>query len=305
MRVGRTIIEAGKGLSRNLSMATSVVLVTFVSLLFIGSSALLQEQITQLRGEWYGKVEISAFMCPAYSANPKCAKKEATQAQIDAVENSLRQEPLNDYVASYEFETKAQAYKNFMKLYGDQTIGRNATEEMMPVSFRIKLVDVEKYDAVMEELGGKEGVDRVVDIRDTLDPLIVVINRASWITGGLAAIMALAAVLLIGTTIRLSAMSRAKEVRIMRMVGASNMFVQMPFILEGLIATLIGALGASVALWLGVHYIVDRWLAESVSFTTAFVSSDDVLGLVPWLILFAFPLAILSSVVSLSKYTKV
>ncbi|WP_194949825.1 permease-like cell division protein FtsX [Actinomyces trachealis] len=305
MRLRRIITEASKGLARNLSMTVSVILVAFVSLLFVGSSALLQQQIGVMKGEWYDKVEVSVFMCPAYSATSRCAQGEATQEQIDATEALLKSDTLKPYVASYQIESKAEAYKNFMKAYGDHKIGRNATEDMMPVSFRIKLVDVEKYQAVAEQFSGREGVDRVVDMRETLEPLVVVINRASWITAGLAGIMSIAAVLLISTTIRLSALSRAKEVRIMRMVGASNLFVQMPFVLEGAIAALLGAVGAIGALWLGVHYIVDRWLADSISFTTAFISTADVLSLAPWLLAAAIVLATCSSVVSLSKYTKV
>lgn len=305
MRLRRMLSEAGKGLGRNLSMTVSVVLVAFVSLLFVGSSALLQQQIGVMKGEWYDKVEVSVFMCPSLSATPRCAQGEATPEQLAATEALLGSETLKPYVESYEMETKAEAYKNFMKAYGEHKIGRNATEDMMPVSFRIKLVDVEKYQVVAEQFSGRDGVDRVVDMRETLEPLVVVINRASWITAGLAVLMGVAAVLLISTTIRLSALSRAKEVRIMRMVGASNLFVQMPFVLEGAIAALVGAAGAIAALWLGVHYIVDRWLADSISFTTAFISAADVVRLAPWLLLAALALATLSSVVSLSKYTKV
>ena len=83
----------------------------------------------------------------------------------------------------------------------------------------IKLVDAEKYQVVAEQLTGRDGVQRVVDQRKTLETFFLVMNRASWITGGLAAIMAVAAVLLISTTIRLSAMSRSKETEIMRLVG--------------------------------------------------------------------------------------
>lgn len=91
----------------------------------------------------------------------------------------------------------------------------------------------------------------------------------------------------------------------MRLVGASNLFIQLPFMLEGALAALLGALAAVGALWAGVHYIVDGWLASSINFTTAFVSTGDVLRLAPWLLLAAIVLAAASSSFSLSKYTKV
>lgn len=305
MRFRLITAETFKGLSRNVAMTISVILVSFVSLLFVGSAALLQSQISTMKGDWYDKVEVTVYMCPPSSARAECAAGEATQAQIDAVEQLVSSEALSPYVKEYTIESKAEAYARFMKAYGNSSIGRTATEEMMPVSFRIKLNDPEKYQVVDEQFTGRDGVERVVDQRSTLDPLFLVMNRATWITGGLAAIMALAAVLLISTTIRLSAMSRSKETSIMRLVGASNLFIQLPFILEGVIAALIGALMAIGALWLGVYYIVEHWLGRSVTFTTAFIRTSEVLYIAPWLILAAVALAAISSAASLSKYTRV
>ena len=310
MRFRFILSETFKGLTRNLAMTVSVILVAFISLLFVGASALLQQQITTMKGDWYDKVEVSVYMCPASSgaasSGTGCPGGEATQKQIDAVEALINSDALRPYVKSYTFESKAEAYAKFKEVYGDRSIGRSATEEMMPVSFRIKLVDAEKYQVVAEQLTGREGVQRVVDQRKTLETFFLVMNRASWITGGLAAIMAVAAVLLISTTIRLSAMSRSKETEIMRLVGASNLFIQLPFMLEGAIAALIGALAAVGSLWVGVHYIVDGWLAQSLTFiNTAFISSRHVLVLAPWLLLAAVVLAAISSSFSLSKYTRV
>lgn len=305
MRFRFILSETAKGLTRNLAMTVSVILVAFVSLLFVGASALLQTQISTMKGDWYDKVEVSVYMCPPSSAEAACADGEATQEQIDAVEALITSDALKPYVKSYTLETKAEAYANFMKAYGNTKIGRNATEDMMPVSFRIKLVDAEKYQVVAEQFDGRSGVERVVDQRATLEPLFLVMNRASWITGGLAAIMAITAVLLISTTIRLSAMSRSRETGIMRLVGASNLFIQLPFMLEGAIAALIGAIGAVAALWVGVHYIIQDWLAGSITFTTAFIGTGDVLRLAPWLLLVAIVLAAASSAFSLSKYTRV
>ena len=305
MRFRFIVSETGKGLARNFAMSVSVVLVSFVSLLFVGASALLQTQISTMKGDWYDKVEVSVYMCPAASSASTCSGGEATQEQIDAVESLINSDALKPYVKSYTVESKAEAYDNFMKAYGGSRIGRNATESMMPVSFRIKLVDAEKYQVVVEQLTGRDGVERVHDQRKTLEPFFLVMNRASWITAGLAAIMGLTAVLLITTTIRLSAMSRSKETEIMRLVGASNFFIQLPFMLEGVIAALSGALAAVGTLWAGVHFLVQRWLAASIACTTAFINAGDVMRLAPWLILTAVVLAAVSSSFSLSKYTRV
>ena len=306
MRIRFILSETFKGLSRNLAMTVSVILVAFVSLLFVGASALLQEQISTMKGDWYDKVEVSVYMCPASSSGAACPEGEATQEQIDAVEGLLNSDALKPYVKSYTFESKAEAYAKFKEVYGNRPIGRNATEDMMPVSFRIKLNDAEKYQVVAEQLTGRDGVERVRNQREALESFFLVMNRATWITGGLAAVMAVAAVLLITTTIRLSAMSRSKETEIMRLVGASKFFIQLPFVLEGAIAALIGAVAAVGALWAGVRLIVDEWLGESPTFiNTAFISTGNVLLLAPWILLAAIVLAVVSSSFSLSKYTRV
>ena len=306
MRFRFIVSETGKGLARNFAMSVSVVLVSFVSLLFVGASALLQTQISTMKGDWYDKVEVSVYMCPAASSASTCSGGEATQEQIDAVEGLLNSDALKPYVKSYTFESKAEAYAKFKEVYGNRPIGRNATEDMMPVSFRIKLNDAEKYQVVAEQLTGRDGVERVRNQREALESFFLVMNRATWITGGLAAVMAVAAVLLITTTIRLSAMSRSKETEIMRLVGASKFFIQLPFVLEGAIAALIGAVAAVGALWAGVRLIVDEWLGESPTFiNTAFISTGNVLLLAPWILLAAIVLAVVSSSFSLSKYTRV
>ena len=294
MRLRFILSETAKGMSRNLAMTVSVILVAFVSLLFVGASSLLQSQISTMKGDWYDKVEVSVYMCPKSSASSSCAGGEATEAQIGEVERLITSGAPSAYVKSYQMETKAEAYRNFMKAYAKSAVGRNATEDMMPVSFRIKLKDAENYKLVAEQFEGHSG-----------EPLFLVMNRASWITGGLATIMAVAAVLLISTTIRLSAMSRSRQTGIMRLVGASNLFIQLPFILEGVIAALTGAILAVVTLWAGVRYVVEGWLASSISFTSAFISTRDVLLLSPWLILASIVLAAVSSAFSLSKYTRV
>ncbi|CED90305.1 MAG: ABC transporter permease [Actinomyces succiniciruminis] len=304
MRFRFIISETFKGLTRNLVMTVSVILVSFVSLLFVGASVLLQNQISVMKGDWYDKVEVSVYMCPTSSTAAACADGEATQEQIDAVEDLINSDTLAPYIDTYSVESKAEAYERFMDAYGDSRIGRNATEDMMPVSFRIKLVEPEKYQVVAEQFTGRAGVERVIDQAETLEPLFVVMNRVSWITGGLAAILALTAVLLISTTIRLSAMSRSKETGIMRLVGASNLFIQLPFMLEGAIAALIGAIGSVAALWALVRYVVVDWLSTSLTFT-AFIGTGDVLRLAPWLLLAAIVLALVSSAFSLSRYTRV
>lgn len=304
MRARFVLSQIGNGLRRNLAMAISVVLVTFISLTFVGSAVLLQMQVGKAKDDWYDRVEVNVYLCPAGEATQSCPDGEVTEDQIDELQGLLESEALSPYVERVYLETKEQAWESFQDRFGDQEWAQRITEDQMQYSFRVKLVDPEQYQLIYDELSGRSGVQQVVDQRSILEPLFLVLNRATLISVGLAALMTVTAVLLITTTIRLSAMSRRRETEIMRFVGASNFFIQLPFMLEGAIAALLGAALAVGGLWLGVHYIVEDWLAESVRFMP-FVDTADVLTIAPLLFAIGIGLAVISSLVTLSRYTKV
>jgi cell division transport system permease protein len=304
VRLRFVLSQTFQGLSRNLAMTVSVILVTFVSLTFVGAAALLQIQVGNLKNDWYDKVEVSAFMCPANSATPACAGGEATQEQVDAIGELLASESMAPYVDEVYLESKEDAFEAFQEQMADTVWAQSLTVEQMQVSYRVKLVDPEQYQIVADELEGRPGVEVVVDQREQLEPLFLILNRTTLLSVGLAGVMIVTAVLLITTTIRLSAMSRRRETGIMRLVGASNLFIQLPFMLEGAIAALIGAVLSVGGLFLGVRYLVEDWLAGSTPWVQ-FVDTGDVLTVAPFLVLAAILLAGISSIVTLGRYTKV
>jgi cell division transport system permease protein len=304
MRLQFILSEIGIGLRRNLSMTISVILVTFVSLTFVGSAALLQMQIGKMKDDWYDKVEVSVFLCPANSSEKTCAGGEVTAEQKQEIEDALQAPEVKPYIEKIYFETKEQAFKSFQRQFKDQFWASATTADDMNSSFRIKLTDPEQYQVVSEVVSGRQGVEAVEDQRRLFDRLFLVLDRATLLAGGLAAVMLVAAVLLITTTIRLSALSRRRETGIMRLVGASTMFIQLPFMLEGAIAATIGSLLAVGGLWLGVEYLITDWLGTSVGWIP-YVSTSDVMTVAPFLVAAAILLAAISSLVTLSRYTKV
>ncbi|MGO1315784.1 MAG: permease-like cell division protein FtsX [Cellulomonadaceae bacterium] len=304
MRAQFILSEIGIGLRRNLSMTIAVVLVTFISLAFVGAASLLQIQVSKLKDDWYGKVEVSVFLCPDGSSKAQCAAGEATPEQIEDLNALLESPELAPLIDQAYFETKAEAFASFQEYFSGQDWADAIREEDMQASFRIKLVDPEQYQVVSEVLTGRPGVESVQDQRQIFDSLFLILQRASLMAGGLAIVMMVAAVLLITTTIRLSAMSRRRETGIMRLVGASNLFIQLPFMLEGAIAALLGSLMAIGGLWVGVRYLITDWLASEVSWVPL-VTESDVWTLAPLLIVVAVALAAISSVVTLNRYMKV
>lgn len=306
MRLRFVLSETWISLKRNLSMILSVTLVTFISFVFIGASALMQAQIQRAQTEWYDKVEVVVWLCPnGTSQAVTCATgKSPTQSEIAEIENTI-QTQLSDSVAKITYVSKQDYYKNtFVKQYpGGVYQGHTLTADDMQDTLRLKLKDPTKYQAVAEVLSGRKGVEEVVDQRQIFEPVFMVLNRATAVTVVLAAVMVLVAILLTGTTIRMSAASRRNETEIMRLVGASNWTIRLPFILEGAIASLIGSFLAVGTLVVVVNAFVTGWLAKSISWIS-FVDAQTVWLLSPALVVGAVLLSVLASVISLRRYLK-
>ncbi|MFP5347846.1 MAG: permease-like cell division protein FtsX, partial [Actinomycetes bacterium] len=201
-------------------------------------------------------------------------------------------------------ESKAEAYKRFKEQFADSpAIVDNVTEEQMPESFRVKLVDPEQYQVISQYFAGRQGVEQVEDQRELLDTFFAVLNTLTVVALGFALVMVVAAALLIATTIRLSAFNRRRETGIMRLVGASSLFIQLPFLLEGVLAACGGAVLATVALWALLKFGVG-WLAENLTIFT-YVGTAELWTVAPVLFAVAIVLAGVSSLVTVSRYLKV
>lgn len=303
MRLRYIAGEVWNGLRRNSTMALSVVLVTFVSLTFVGAAVLLQLQVTNLKNDWFGKVEVSIFLCPDNARTIQCASGGATAVQEDAIRDVLENGSVSHLVQSVEYESREQAYENLRARDTNNDFAL-LTADQMPASFRVKLKDPEQFAVVADAVEGLDGVDLVQDQREIFTGLFSVLNAATIIAAALAGVMLLTAVLLITTTIRLSALSRRRETTIMRMVGASRSLIQMPFLLEGAVAATLGAALAVGGLWFSVNYMVEDWLKDSVTFVD-YIGTEDVWLVAPWLILVAVGLAVVASVATLGRYTRV
>lgn len=303
MRLRFVLSQAVKGIYKNFAMTLSVVLVTWVSLVFVGSGLLLQMQVSQMKSEWYNKIEVTVSMCVESDVSGNCKGKKATQEQIKAIEDQLNTEPLKSEVQDYHFEDEKAAYAEFKRQLGDTELGQSVTPDMLPVSFRIKLVHPTHYGVLAQALSGQPGVESVIDQRQLVQPLFQILNKSTVISLGLAAVMAVAAVLLIAMTIRISAMTREKETGIMRLVGASRFFIQLPFMLEGIFAALLGSILASITLWAGLHLLVD-WLRGSFVWIS-FIGNTQLAIVIPILIVASVVFAALASLFSLNRYTKI
>lgn len=304
MRFAFVLGETFSGIRRNLSMVVSVVLVTFISLTFVGAAGLLQQQINQMKGYWYDRVEVAIFLCTDTSTTTSCASGPVTDSQRQAVQDLLESPTAAPYVKSFDYESQDQALEIFQEQFKNSAMAGTVTADQLPESFRVALVDPEQYEVVNELFSSMPGVEIVSDQRELLEQIFSLMNMASVIAVSVAVVMLVCAVLLIATTIRLSAFSRRRETGIMRLVGASKTMIQLPFLLEGVIAALAGAVLASVTTWAVAEFFIGDWLTGQYP-GTGFIAGGDALVLIPLLLLVAVLLAALSSILTLRRYLKV
>ncbi len=303
MRVGLILGEAFTGLRRNASMVISVVLVTFVSLTFVGAAMLMQMQIGTMKDFWVDRAQVAIYMCTAISQAPTCTGGVATEEQLAAVQEKLEGPALSPLIRDVRFEDSEEAYQNVIELLGED-YASVITPDQLNETYWINLIDQNQSDVIIEAFAGTDGVEEVQDQLQYLEPLFSALTVATYIAIGIAALMLIAAVLLIATTIRLSAYARRRELGIMRLVGASNRFIQTPFVLEGVFAALIGSLLASAAVIAGVHFGVDQYLRGRVEFVTTWVGLADAWLVVPVLIVIGIVLAGLSASFAIRRWLR-
>jgi cell division transport system permease protein len=269
MQLRYVFSELGQGLRRNLSMHLAVILTLFVSLTLVGLGVLFHEQANKAADHWGSQLQIQVSLCTAEDNNPACVG-EVTDAQRDAITAVIDENP---EAAGWDLETKEEAFEKVKELYGaDKFEGDNAvlTVDDMPQSLWVELKDPEKFDGIVSAVSGLDGVSVVRDMRRYIEPIIGSINMLQWVSIATAAFLVLAALLLVANTIRLAAFARRKEIGIMRLVGASTLYIALPFLLEALVTAFLGVLLATGALAAFMYFGIEQ-------------RGQDKLKFIPWI----------------------
>ncbi len=248
MRAQFVLQEVWTGLRRNLTMTIALVVVVAISLALLGTGLLFVKQVDNTRTYWQGKVQLSIYLCTTTSVSPQCHQNgPATQAEKNQIATDLRALP---QVQKVYYESQAQAYLHFRQDFSrDPSFTNLVTRSEIPDSFQVKLRNAEAdYNIVAGTVQGRPGVDQIVNDSSILAKFYKLLDGARNAVVIIAIVLIIAAVLLVANTIRLSAFNRRRETAIMRLVGASNFYVQLPFLVEGVIAGLFGWLVASALL---------------------------------------------------------
>ena len=244
MRLTYVFHEVLIGLWRNVTMTIAMMITLSVSLTMLGASALMYLQVGQMKDFYYAKIEVSVFLTA-----------DITDGQRASLDAALTASPL---VRDKVYETKAQALARFRKMFQDSPALIDAVRpDTLPESFRVKLKDPEGYDEFARQLAGRPGIQLIVDQRELLEKVFRVFSSIQLLALVIASVMAIAGLLLVGNTIQVAAYSKRREVAVMKLVGASNWFIQAPFVLEAMVAGLAGSLLAFVGLYAGKVLLLD------------------------------------------------
>jgi cell division transport system permease protein len=305
MRAQFVLSEIGVGLRRNLTMTFAVIVSVALSLALFGGALLMREQVSTMKDYWYDKVNVSIFLCNKNDAEnePKCAKGAVTAEQEKQIKADLDK---MDVVESVHHETADEAFTHYKEQYGDTPFAATITPDQMQESFRVKLKDPEKYKVVATAFAGRDGVQSVQDQRDILENLFSLMTGMNVAALCVMALMLVIALMLIVNTVRVSAFSRRRETGIMRLVGASSFYIQMPFIMEAAFAGLIGGVVACGMLLAGRYFMIDNGLALSEKMQLVnFIGWDAVLAKLPLVLAIGLLMPAGAAFIALRKYLRV
>ncbi|HEY3688408.1 MAG TPA: permease-like cell division protein FtsX [Streptosporangiaceae bacterium] len=304
MRAQFVLHEIWIGLRRNLTMTVAVITTVAICLTMFGMGLLINQQVSGMKNYWNDKIEVSVFLCVKASPTPVCQRngpatpQERAQIQQD-LQNLPQVEP-----GGVKYETQQQAYERFKESFKNTpAFVKSTSAAELPDSFRVKLKNPEDYKVIVGAMKTRAGIDSVLDEQQVLDRFFNILNglkQAAWIV---ALIQVIAAILLIGNTIRLAAYNRRKETGIMRLVGSSNFFIQLPFLLEGAIAGLIGGLVASVLLALSKIIVFDG-IQDYFTFATT-MSWSTVISTIGFSVVVGILMCAGASYVTLLRYLRV
>ena len=302
MRTSFFLGEALGSMRRNWVMAMAAIITVFISTAILGGVLVARDNLNQGATSLKNRVAVEVFI-----------RDDATAEEVQALQRKIEQMP---EVKTFRYISKEEALEIFKKRYGDRIVD-NLTDNPLPASFEIQAKDANDVDKIAEQFfddatvdhapGTHNGVKYAQDTVRKMLGTLSLIEKGMWVLTG---IFAIAAVLLISTTVRLSIFARRREVEIMRLVGATNWFIRWPFVLEGFITGLIGALLASAFVYV-CNYALSSWIQGSeINFLRLRIypillrSGTWPLGLLPTLALIGAVLGAVGSLVALRRYLK-
>jgi cell division transport system permease protein len=291
-RLGYFSRETIVSLRRNLLMTIAGVLTVAVSLALFGGIMMLSRWVGHGTERIKGGVRLEIFM-----------NVDATQDQISTVRAALTNDP---DVKSFRFFNKKAALEEFKRIFRkDPDLVKNITADALPTSFRIVPDRAEQTNAIQRRFETQPGVEDVATPEEALRGLLDATNTARIIFIGLSLVLLVSSLFLIVNTIRLATFARRREIEVMKLVGASNWFVRVPFMAEGLVQGLIGA-GLAVGVVVALKIGFDNWFDSPTGFFKEFyVTGGDATVVAFYVLALGIVIGLIGSLIGLRRFLRV
>lgn len=300
MRASFLFSEVTTGLRRNLTMTIAMILTTAISLALFGAGLLVVQMAGKTERIFLDRVEVQVFLTEDISSlDPECEQDLCSTLRSD-LEST-------DDVVSVQYLSRDDAVLDATdRVFADQPeLAELVSADSFPASFKIKMSDPDRFAAIQDDFGTRPGVDSVLNQQDLVERLFGVLGGIRNGAFAIATIQAIAAVLLIANMVQIAAFTRRTEVGIMRLVGATRWYTQLPFLLEAVIAAIVGAALAIGGLFVAKSMFVDDMLTEVYDANiVARITDSDILLVSPFLVLMGVGMAALTSYVTLRLYVR-
>lgn len=303
MRLDYYFRETALGLRRNGIVAFAAMSTAFIALFLFGLALLIARQFNLVIEAWTGNVQVAVYL-----------NDPARPETVERIQTKLQQ---LDAVGTIEYWDKVKTCEAFDKLFEGQQVFQEGVDcdKAIPTSLRINLVDPAQFDTITASLGceadgssqqiqcAEPGVRDVSDYRDLLDRLTAITRVLSIGVLSIAVIMLASAIALVANTLRMGMFARRKEIGIMRLVGATNWRIRVPFLIEGLVEALIGAVAALAALFVIKVFFIDQ-LRDRLQFFPL-IRNADVLAVAPWILIAAAAVAVIAGTIGMRRFLDV
>jgi cell division transport system permease protein len=298
--------ETASGLRRNGVVAFAAMSTAFIALFLFGLSLLIAREFALVTRVLTGNVEVQVYLTDPVSSGT-----------VGRLTNKLQQVPA---VANVAYWNKERSCEEFARLFEGQSVFLENVDcmKVIPTSLRVKLSEVTNFEQITASLGctvavepdgdqhqecTEPGVRSVADYQKLLDRLDSLTRVLSLGVFGIAVIMLVSAIGLVANTLRMGMFARRKEIGIMRLVGATNWRIRVPFLIEGMVEALLGAASAIAGLFLVKVFVVDR--LRGTAPWLPLIKNTDVVAVMPWILLAAALVAIVAGTIGMRRFLDV
>ncbi|KQR98135.1 cell division protein FtsX [Williamsia sp. Leaf354] len=301
MRASFILSEVLNGLRRNVTMTLAMMLTTAITLAMFGGGLLVVQMADKSQDIFLDRVEMQFFISDTVAdADPECRADPCA---------SLRKQIENEPgVESVSYVDRAAAFRDAKtKTFANSPdIASMIRENTLPASFKVRMSDPNRFGAVLDKFRTANGVDGVLDQRELVKRIFSVLDGARNAAFTIALVLALAAILLIANMVQVAAYTRRTEVGIMRLVGATRWYTQLPFLLEAVVSAFVGSLLAVAGLFGAKILFFDRALGDLYGVNIlARITLGDVVFVSPWLVIAGIGLATITGYATLRFYVRI